>query len=344
MEMKRSNENDTIIDESHRAVNRSYHTAERYYNNSLKRKLEGMTQPHLCWTKLASFVFGSCSSSTPPLLTVDDCKPTDACVANGGYCIQSKKKEDCSGLFFPKECKSALCSCCVEDSKATTTTTSLGTTTSVTTTQTTTDTTTATVATDKETASSSPGETTATTAASEATSTSTSKETTTLVTTTQTTTTAPSTTATVATNKETASSSPGETTATTAASEATSISTSTETTALVTTTQTTTTAPSTTEVCNSNWIPHGNSCYFFSPIIDIADWNTAKKKCIDMKSNLTMITSDEEYTFLYDNVVDRGWIGMHSPYSNKTYLWIDGTTPAINNYICKHRLVTAKPN
>ncbi|XP_064106947.1 fibrillin-2-like [Macrobrachium nipponense] len=44
-----------------------------------------------------------------------DCKPTAVCVANGGYCIQSKKKEDCNGLFFPKECKSALCSCCVKD-------------------------------------------------------------------------------------------------------------------------------------------------------------------------------------------------------------------------------------
>ncbi|XP_066958948.1 adhesion G protein-coupled receptor E2-like [Macrobrachium rosenbergii] len=44
-----------------------------------------------------------------------DCKPTDACLANGGYCIQSKNAEDCNGFFFPKECKSSLCSCCVED-------------------------------------------------------------------------------------------------------------------------------------------------------------------------------------------------------------------------------------
>ncbi|XP_064106582.1 latent-transforming growth factor beta-binding protein 4-like isoform X2 [Macrobrachium nipponense] len=44
-----------------------------------------------------------------------DCKPTDVCVANGGYCIRSKMEEDCNGLFFPKECKLAHCSCCVED-------------------------------------------------------------------------------------------------------------------------------------------------------------------------------------------------------------------------------------
>ncbi|XP_064120820.1 fibropellin-1-like [Macrobrachium nipponense] len=44
-----------------------------------------------------------------------DCKPTDACIDNGGYCIRNNKKEDCYGLLFPKECRSPICSCCVED-------------------------------------------------------------------------------------------------------------------------------------------------------------------------------------------------------------------------------------
>ena len=65
----RSNENYIIFVESRRAANRTYHTAERNYNNSLKRKLEGITQPHLWWTKLASSIFGSSLSSIPPLLT-----------------------------------------------------------------------------------------------------------------------------------------------------------------------------------------------------------------------------------------------------------------------------------
>ncbi|XP_064095195.1 uncharacterized protein LOC135207395 [Macrobrachium nipponense] len=49
------------------------HIVERNYNNSLKRKIEGITQPQLWWTQLASSVYGSYSSSIPPLLT-DDCR------------------------------------------------------------------------------------------------------------------------------------------------------------------------------------------------------------------------------------------------------------------------------
>ncbi|XP_064121624.1 fibropellin-3-like [Macrobrachium nipponense] len=43
-----------------------------------------------------------------------NCKPTDACTRNGGYCIENRKKGDCDGLLFPNECKTPLCSCCVK--------------------------------------------------------------------------------------------------------------------------------------------------------------------------------------------------------------------------------------
>ncbi|XP_064080715.1 neurogenic locus notch homolog protein 1-like [Macrobrachium nipponense] len=42
------------------------------------------------------------------------CKPTTNCLANGGYCIRNNHKEDCEGLLFSRECRSPLCSCCVE--------------------------------------------------------------------------------------------------------------------------------------------------------------------------------------------------------------------------------------
>ncbi|XP_064088202.1 fibrillin-1-like [Macrobrachium nipponense] len=46
--------------------------------------------------------------------TTKDCKPTDACACNGGYCIENRKKGDCDGLLFPNECITPLCSCCVK--------------------------------------------------------------------------------------------------------------------------------------------------------------------------------------------------------------------------------------
>ena len=63
--------------ESRRAANRVYHVAERNYNNSLKRKLEEITQPHLWWTKLKSSIFGSNTSAIPPLLKDDGKLATD---------------------------------------------------------------------------------------------------------------------------------------------------------------------------------------------------------------------------------------------------------------------------
>ena len=57
--------------ESRRAANRVYSAAEKRYNDSLKRKLTEITQPHLWWTKLKSSIFGSSNASLPPLLMSD---------------------------------------------------------------------------------------------------------------------------------------------------------------------------------------------------------------------------------------------------------------------------------
>ncbi|XP_064090708.1 adhesion G protein-coupled receptor E1-like isoform X2 [Macrobrachium nipponense] len=42
------------------------------------------------------------------------CKPTGACTRNGGYCIENRKKGNCTGLLFPNECTTPSCSCCVK--------------------------------------------------------------------------------------------------------------------------------------------------------------------------------------------------------------------------------------
>ncbi|XP_064083152.1 uncharacterized protein LOC135199217 isoform X2 [Macrobrachium nipponense] len=212
--------------------------------------------------------------------------------------------------------------------------------TSTTTPATTTQTATTTPATTTQTATTTPATTTLTATTTPVTSTTTpatttQTATTTPVTTTQTATTTSATTTqtattTSATTTQTATTTPATTTQTATTTPATT--TQTATTTPATTTPTTTTTPSTTGpiVCRSSWIVNGASCYLFSDVT--ATWEAAKQNCIDMKSNLTVITSDDEYNFLSDKVVVRAWIGMYSPYLNTTFLWIDGTTPTINKW------------
>ena len=57
--------------EARREANRVYHAAEKKYNDSLKRQLNEINQPHLWWTKLKSSIFGSNNASLPPLLKPD---------------------------------------------------------------------------------------------------------------------------------------------------------------------------------------------------------------------------------------------------------------------------------
>ena len=57
--------------ESRRLAKGIFHAAERRYNDSLKRKLVDISQPHLWWTKLKSSIFGASNSSLPPLLMPD---------------------------------------------------------------------------------------------------------------------------------------------------------------------------------------------------------------------------------------------------------------------------------
>ena len=57
--------------ESRRLAKGIFNAAEKRYKESLKRKLDEITQPHLWWTKLKSSIFGSSNASIPPLLTPD---------------------------------------------------------------------------------------------------------------------------------------------------------------------------------------------------------------------------------------------------------------------------------
>ena len=59
------------FEEARCEAKRVYHAAEKRYNDSLKRKLNEINQPHLWWTKLKSSIFGSSNASLPPILKPD---------------------------------------------------------------------------------------------------------------------------------------------------------------------------------------------------------------------------------------------------------------------------------
>ncbi|XP_070597166.1 hepatic lectin-like [Erythrolamprus reginae] len=72
------------------------------------------------------------------------------------------------------------------------------------------------------------------------------------------------------------------------------------------------------------WKDYNGACYFFS--VDQVIWHTAKSKCEEMKSELIVITNQEEQNFVQDQVRgDRFWIGLSDHNDEGQWRWIDST-------------------
>ncbi|KXJ10132.1 Fibrillin-2 [Exaiptasia diaphana] len=57
-----------------------------------------------------------------------------------------------------------------------------------------------------------------------------------------------------------------------------------------------------------------------------ASWNAAQSNCLDVNSNLTSVTSQEENTYIqHRHGGDTGWIGLQDIDSEGNFTWIDGT-------------------
>ncbi|XP_007196143.1 C-type lectin domain family 7 member A isoform X1 [Balaenoptera acutorostrata] len=79
--------------------------------------------------------------------------------------------------------------------------------------------------------------------------------------------------------------------------------------------------------CPPNWITHQNSCYLFSTSLD--SWDTSKRRCFQLGSNLLKIDSLKELEFISRQVSSQPdhsfWIGLSRRQTEEQWLWDDGS-------------------
>ncbi|XP_063212231.1 C-type lectin domain family 5 member A-like isoform X1 [Chroicocephalus ridibundus] len=76
--------------------------------------------------------------------------------------------------------------------------------------------------------------------------------------------------------------------------------------------------------CPQNWEKHGEKCYFFFQTQEIKDWNTSRKECTDMNSDLVVIdTKDELDYLLLRSKANYYLLGLTYSESEKKWKWIN---------------------
>nr|XP_020744911.1 C-type lectin domain family 7 member A isoform X1 [Odocoileus virginianus texanus] len=80
--------------------------------------------------------------------------------------------------------------------------------------------------------------------------------------------------------------------------------------------------------CPPNWITHEDSCYLFSTLLD--SWESSKRRCFQLGSNLLKIDSSKELEFISRQVSSQPdhsfWIGLSRRRTEEPWLWEDGST------------------
>ncbi|XP_029061920.1 C-type lectin domain family 7 member A-like isoform X1 [Monodon monoceros] len=93
--------------------------------------------------------------------------------------------------------------------------------------------------------------------------------------------------------------------------------------------------------CPPNWITHQNSCYLFSTSLD--SWDTSKRRCLQLGSNLLKIDSLKELEFISRQVSSQPdhsfWIGLSRRQTEEPWLWDDGSI-LLSNLFQIRRTVT----
>ncbi|XP_054027215.1 macrophage mannose receptor 1 [Dryobates pubescens] len=86
--------------------------------------------------------------------------------------------------------------------------------------------------------------------------------------------------------------------------------------------------------CPENWLFFKNKCYkFFS--YAYVNWNTARRRCLDLGGDLASIHSEQEQAFLtlqLKNVFLEPWIGLNDITSELNFIWSDGSAVSYKNW------------
>uniref|UniRef100_A0A8C7XEN2 C-type lectin domain-containing protein n=1 Tax=Oryzias sinensis TaxID=183150 RepID=A0A8C7XEN2_9TELE len=88
--------------------------------------------------------------------------------------------------------------------------------------------------------------------------------------------------------------------------------------------------PTVCQTCPKDWIQFQESCYFFNHFISPwKTWYESRQLCQSNKSDLVVISSLEEQTFIYNTIkyyhdIWHGyWIGLQKV--NNNWIWVDGS-------------------
>jgi len=87
--------------------------------------------------------------------------------------------------------------------------------------------------------------------------------------------------------------------------------------------------------CETGWLKHENSCYWFSD--DVTNWDDAEKACKGKQSHLVTIQSEDEHKFVVQNRKDKNvdtWIGAHQNGTDlNNWYWSNGEIFRFQNWL-----------
>ncbi|XP_053144459.1 killer cell lectin-like receptor subfamily B member 1B allele A [Hemicordylus capensis] len=76
-------------------------------------------------------------------------------------------------------------------------------------------------------------------------------------------------------------------------------------------------------LCPVTWLLHQDTCYWFSELIQ--PWKKSKDDCMEKKSRLAVIYSQEQMEFLQQKIQKETWIGFLADVRVKKWVWINGS-------------------
>nr|XP_014424813.1 uncharacterized protein LOC102449260 isoform X2 [Pelodiscus sinensis] len=78
--------------------------------------------------------------------------------------------------------------------------------------------------------------------------------------------------------------------------------------------------------CHAGWKKFEKACYFFSNMT--GDWTWAKQFCVDQKSHLVSVNTDEEQAFLKEHSESDKtyWLGLSDAMEEGRWQWVDQST------------------
>ncbi|XP_077639300.1 C-type lectin domain family 5 member A [Lonchura striata] len=86
--------------------------------------------------------------------------------------------------------------------------------------------------------------------------------------------------------------------------------------------------------CHPRWEKHGRNCYFFSPEAKPKSWNASRAECTAMGSDLVVIDSREELSYLHSQSRYNYYLlGLTRPEEGQKWKWINNVelNPAMFN-------------